>query len=123
MHDVRDAVLLEGLKQARQIQDVAELYVDPVLDVPDQAFIAVTGVDDRTDAFLHELARGLRPDHTHSTGDQHFHRRFSPAAWWPLAVDAPVTGLSIPSGFASTRTNATRATSVPRLNQAWMVPR
>src|SRR5262245_48482321 len=39
------------------------------------------------------------------------------------AFSPRTTGWPMPSGLASTRTKAARATSLPRLTQAWFVPR
>ena len=53
--------------------DVAELDIDLVDDVADQAVVAVAGEDDRPVAFLDELAAGLGADDAHAAGDQDFH--------------------------------------------------
>ena len=78
MHDVRHLVFLDGLQDARHVEDVAELDVDLVDDVADQAVVAMAREDDRPVAFLDELAAGLGADDAHAAGDQDFHARPHP---------------------------------------------
>ena len=73
VHDVRHLVLLDRLQDARHVEHVAELEVDLVDDVADQALVPVTGEDHRPMPFLDELAAGFGADDAHAAGDQNFH--------------------------------------------------
>src|SRR5437870_13086659 len=73
MHDVGDLVLLDRLQDARHVENVAELDIDLVDDVADQAFVPMTREDDGAVPLLDEFAACLGADDAHSAGDEYLH--------------------------------------------------
>ena len=76
VHDVGNLVGLDDLQEPRHIQNVTQLDIDFIQDLPDQLLVSMASVNNRTMSFLDEFSGCFRTHDAHPARNQHLHCQF-----------------------------------------------